>query len=333
MSKLLDALRTKFKTPGEAIKALGLDENLIAGSDVVVGDSNEEIAAMSKKVLLSRTALMTLGTLAASCAPLMAQDHRLPDLIPIVADVTSKNFKESKPKLLAALTKALEGKLAKDASIEGVAKLLDALEGGKAKDQEIDDEDDHTAIAIAPAETATDDDPLAKLKEFLKAKLGPEDMAQVEALCGTGGAMDNPPPFAGMPKPGGAKDAFPPKDDAKKDDKEEKLDKPAMDAAITAAVKKAQEDARAIRDAERAVRPFVGELAVAFDSAEQVYRHALTAIGVKDIDKVHASALPTILSMQTPPGARPRKEPKLAQDEGAKGFDDRWKGTDRIQVG
>ncbi len=302
-----------------------------AGSDVVVGDSNEEIAAMSKKVLLSRTALLTLGTMAAAVAPLMAQDQKLPDMVPIVADVTTKNFKESKPKVLAALTKALEGKLAKDASIEGVAKLLDALEGG-AKDE--DEPVDPEMIGIAPEEAATDDDPLAKLKEFLKAKLGPEDMAQVEALCGAGGAMDNPPPFTGMPKPGGAKDAFPPKkDDDKKED--EKMDKPAMDAAIKTAVAASVAEQRAIREAEKVARPYVGEIAIAFDSAEQVYRHTLKALGVKGVDAVHASALRTILEMQPAPGSKPSKAPKLASDEAAagKGFADRWKNLGNIQVG
>ena len=61
------------------------------------------------------------------------------------------------------------------------------------------------------------------------------------------------------------------------------------EATVTARVTRSQ---REIRDAERKVRPYVGELAIACDSAEAVYRAALTALGLGDkIKDVHASAL------------------------------------------
>lgn len=303
-----------------------------AGADVVVGDSNQEIIAMSKKVLLSRTALLTLGTLAAATAPLLAQDHKLPDLVPIVADVTSKNFKDSKPKVMAALAKALEGKLAKDASIDEVAKLLDVLDSHNVQaDAEAGagaaTEANAAGIGIMPdGEEATDADPLQAIKDYLKAK-GVAD--EIIAALPAGGATDEPPPFKGMPKVGGgtAKDADPDKDD----EDEDKVTKAAMDAAITAAVQKAHKDAAAIRDAERAIRPHVGELAVAYDSADKVYEAALKMLGVKT-DGVHPSAFPTILAMQ--PKASDKK-PRVALDHAsvdAKDFNTRWGDLPPVQA-
>lgn len=62
-------------------------------------------------------------------------------------------------------------------------------------------------------------------------------------------------------------------------------DKPAMDAAtvkklVDAGRQSALTEAAAIRTAEREVAPVTGELAVAFDSAADVYREGLTALGV-----------------------------------------------------
>ncbi len=52
----------------------------------------------------------------------------------------------------------------------------------------------------------------------------------------------------------------------------------------------------AIRDAERAVRPFIGDLAVAQDSAAAVYRLALDHLKV-DLAGVHPSAYPALLRL------------------------------------
>lgn len=62
-------------------------------------------------------------------------------------------------------------------------------------------------------------------------------------------------------------------------------DTPAMDAATVKALiakgrKSALTEAAAIRTAEREVTPVTGELAVAFDSAADVYREGLKALGV-----------------------------------------------------
>jgi uncharacterized protein len=132
-----------------------------------------------------------------------------------------------------------------------------------------------------------------------------------------------------------AKDKPGDKPEGAKDEETEEVDKAAMDAAIKAATKgmvtrvamdaaiaeaarKATADAlstaNAIRDAERAVRPYVGDLAMAHDSAEAVYRTALTTLGV-NVEGVHASAFPTILGMQRKASdPAPKAKPTLAQD-------------------
>jgi hypothetical protein len=126
-----------------------------------------------------------------------------------------------------------------------------------------------------------------------------------------------------------AKDAKRAKDEDKddKDDKDDEKKANAMDERIQAEVKKGMKIAadeatriqHEIRDAERAVRPYVGELTIAFDSAEEVYRTALRAMpGVdqKAVDGVHASALKVILEMQPKPGTQARNVgvSHLAQD-------------------
>jgi len=84
--------------------------------------------------------------------------------------------------------------------------------------------------------------------------------------------------------------------------------KPAMDAAIAAAVDAATKRAtdatvarmREIAEAETLVQPLVGKMTMAFDSAEDVYKEALKIMGVKT-KNVHPSAYRTILEHMPKP--------------------------------
>ncbi|TIT96955.1 MAG: DUF2213 domain-containing protein [Mesorhizobium sp.] len=195
------------------------------------------------------------------------------DLRPALADITAKNFKAKRPALVEAVAKATKGKLAADAKLDGLDGLLLALDE-EAEAQEAMDEDD--------------DD------EEAKKKKAAEDAAEEEER----------------------KKAA---EDAEKEDEEEK--KKAMDSAISAAVAKAKTEIRAemlqtakdVRAAEEAVRPYIGKLAMAHDSAEEVYRAALTSLGV-NVDGVHPSALPAILKAQPLPGGTPVQRPNVAMD-------------------
>lgn len=85
------------------------------------------------------------------------------------------------------------------------------------------------------------------------------------------------------------------------DDKKSKDNKIAMDAAISAVERKFME----LRQAERDVRPVVGELAC--DSAEDVYRTALKQMGCEDYASIPASGLRSVFNAYS-------KVPTMAQD-------------------
>ena len=107
------------------------------------------------------------------------------------------------------------------------------------------------------------------------------------------------------------------------------MNKAAMDAAIKLAVDAASKAAeektiarmRGVQAAEEAVKPFVGKLAIAADSAEGVYKAALEVMGVKT-EGIHASAYKAILEAQPKPGAA---KPRIASDSARpQGFADRF---------
>jgi hypothetical protein len=101
----------------------------------------------------------------------------------------------------------------------------------------------------------------------------------------------------------------------------------AMDRAIKMAQDRAIKGQRAIRDAEKFVRPWVGDLAMDASSAADVYRATLKVLGVRGYDKMHADALRPVLEAQPRPSqtvARDRAV-KIAQDsKDAGSFESRW---------
>jgi hypothetical protein len=111
---------------------------------------------------------------------------------------------------------------------------------------------------------------------------------------------DTPPPFKGMPKPGG-----------------KMVTQDAMNAAIKSATDAIKKNARAVREAERTVKPWTGDLAMAFDTAEDVYRAALKMVGVEGADKLHPDALLPVLKAQPVPGSRRHESAStdIAMDE------------------
>lgn len=312
-----------------------------AGSDVVVGDSKE---VLNMKHALSLKAVMARGALAAFLAPKLAKDTAIP-LSTILGGVTAKNFAEKKPIMLKALTDAVKGKLAKDEKADGLAALLDALESTPVVDDADPMEDatfnqDDLNSGANPEDDGHDDpakgedDPMDAVKKFLAGKLSPEDMAQIEKLCGGESAMDDPPPFTGMPKSGsgpvgtkksgeeGAKD----KDMVSKEDMDKAV-KGATDAAI-----KVQSE---IRAAEKLISPYVGELSKSYSSASETIKHALMAMDVKGVEKIDdVNALTIILGQQKKRGEKEAtKVSELAMDaKGASSFAERHPGASRIQI-
>lgn len=288
-----------------------------AGDDVVVGDEKPQELYMTKKVL-SRTALFAAGSVSGLLAPMLAQDAKPIDASALFEGVTAKNFKQMLPEVGKRARKALEGvKLAQDASIDDVLQLVDALEAPEV--QEGVDADPETGAPMDMAAMqeamkdpgATDEDgeeAEKKRREFLSGKLSPEDLAAYDAIGG--GEAEVKPEL--------------------KLEKEVKIDKPAMDAAINEAVQNERKNNQAIRAAELAVEPYVGRLAMAFDSAEGVYKQAFAILGV-DVKGVHPSAFPTILGLQTKPGAKPANTPLAMDAAPSEDFTARFPGAANIR--
>ena len=297
-----------------------------AGSDVVVGDSAiptiQELFDMSKAVLMTRKGALALGVAMNALQPKLAQDAK-PDLGSVFATLTHKNFKKKLPAVHAALKKL---PLAQDASIDDVIKLVDALESTEVVEGADTDPDSGLPVE-ATAPEAMDAGGEA-LKTFLTGKLSDEDVAKACAMIGGGAADAEAPPFT---KKDGDKTA-----EDEDDDKKETVTKPAMDAAIKAAVKLAQDEAtktqQAIRAAERQVRPYIGELAMDAKTADDVYLATFKALNV-DVTGVHPSAFPTILKMQPLPNSKKPAAPQLGMDAAAsKDFESRYPQTKHIKV-
>lgn len=299
-----------------------------AGHDVMVGDEalddttiydrfeqqfDQEFGHKEKVTMAHAAQSAVRGALAAHIIPRLAKNEKLD---PSVLDgITSANFAEKLPEL----EKALAPKLAKDASIRGAGTILLALDEAcpepmkKGEDEwEDDDEEEKKKKKEAKDKKAKDEENMG-VRGSEKTAKDEDDETEEERKERMKKRADDKK----------AKDAKRARDEEEDDKKKEK----AMDERIQTEVKKGMKIAsdeatriqREIRDAERAVRPYVGELTIAFDSAEEVYRTALRAMpGVdqKAIDGVHASALKIILEMQPKPGTQVRNAgtSHLAQD-------------------
>jgi len=183
---------------------------------------------------------------------------------------------------------------------------------------------------------------MAKAMEFLKDKLSPEDLNAFTEMMGHEDVVD----------PAEDNEEESEEDRMKREKEAEDTDdgtpqpgamdgkgfRRAVRLAVDAALDSERQNQRELREAERFVRPLVGELGVACDSAEQVYAHALEMRGVsKDkIKGLGAQGCRTLLDvMQTAaPRRSPRTEPALGEDSKPTGgsFRERFKDAGRIRL-
>jgi len=247
-----------------------------AGSDVLVADS---LPLELKYMKLDRKGVAIRAALGAYLKPRLAQDAAPKELTAIL------NANKSPQAIAQAVAKLCKSRLAADMEIEP-EELVEIIE---ASEQTVEPEEE--------VKVTGDSDHEAIISLLREAGVPEEVIAKIAAALAPAAAMD----------------ADGDSDDDKKE--KDKVDKPAMDAAIRlaadAATKKAAENFRAVREAEQAVRPLIGDV-VAMDSAEDVYRTALEQSGV-DINGVHPSAFPSLVKMAISQKENSRPAP-LAQD-------------------
>lgn len=204
-------------------------------------------------------------------------------------------------------------KLAQDTSIADVKEVIAALDSAAEEDKQAEDEDDEDDKE-KKAKQAEDDDPVMKM---LKEKgLSEDEMKMVKDSMGVrgAGAQDEDDEEAKAKAKADAEEKAKQAADAEKDEEKMK-DKQAMDAAIAAAVAGVEAKAKATREAVSFVRPWVGDLAMDCDSAEQVYRAAFKTLGMDSaIEGVDPSAFKAILSVSQKPGDHKPQHAKIALD-------------------
>jgi len=254
-----------------------------AGRDVVVGDQD----TMAKT---SRTALMLTGALHALIAPRLAADKAL-DVGPLVRDVNRASYRRTTADLPARIVRAATPLLAADEGIDvdDVVKVIHAIEG-TAPDADAD-----VIPESAPAVDG-DGDLVSRICAMLEGKVDADVLAQIAAMGDAPAAEDEDAPTL---QPPGAEPVA-------------EQDKPAMDAATIR--RNLTADFHAIRQAERDVAPFVGEITVAMDSAAAIYRMALDHAGVDHAAVRETAALRAMVALLPKPGEKSDTRRPIAMD-------------------
>ena len=308
-----------------------------AGPDVFVGDEAlpfdiytiRGAPSMAKRPAApqkrTRTEIVAAATLLAGLRNKLAEDATI-DLAPALKGVTGKTWPTLRAKLLTSLPKQLAGKLAQDADLDDLPQILEIIDAIAKEDVDVAGD---PPVQDEPASKAD------KARALVEGKLSPEDLAALMEIIGSADpdpaavTGDEPPPFAGKPNPGGKLDG----EGENKDDKDKDMvSKQAMDAAINAAVRKTARETetatitkmRAMQQAENAVRPIVGDIAM--DEATcpaDYYRLALDAMevehaevpdeGVAALFKVTKGVLDKAKAANPPPR---RGSPHMAVDSG-----------------
>jgi hypothetical protein len=256
--------------------------------------------------IITKQGATVKGALAAYLVPRIATDKALKpgelDKLFMDKKLTVAPFKKQIPVLADAAKALVKDRLAKDADVEDLEELLEALgeeDLGEDKDKGlVKDEDD----------MATDADPGEELMKCLAECNIPEDL--LEKINGLVSQLGKPAGAAqddAGGKPGEEKPAKKPDNAAPM--KEVPVQKPAMDAAIKtatdaaiktatdAAVKATKDTMAALFTAANDVKPHVGHVdALAFDSADAIYKMALDQMGVKT-EGVHPSAYKELLRL------------------------------------
>jgi hypothetical protein len=365
---IVDALRKRFKSPEAVLSALGLDEALLRGGGT---EKRSAVAEALKAAIKTKTGIAQDAELSDLLEMLDAlkatQESALKEIGAVEAEAQEEVGEEEVGEKAASLFGGEGGgeeerddeyEPDKPAKTEEDSKDMAGMEGN-AGIPALAEEDKRDEPA-AEEEVSTDGDPATRLHMLLKGKLSQEEMREVGEILAdlSGGESEEEEPEVGAVEPAKAAEPEKTEEPVKAEDEEavsmtksgagasssvevktgteEKA--AGMDAAIKLAVDTALKGERAnqkaIREAERAVRRYIGEVpAMSFDSAAEVYRHALVSLGVEGADKVHASALPILLKNLPVPGSEARAKPakSLGMDAASvKGFAEMFPNAARI---
>lgn len=153
-------------------------------------------------------------------------------------------------------------------------------------------------------------------------KQGPMDPNKPAPAKTEGGIVghhttDEPPDFNGKPEVGKG------------------VTKAAMDEAIKQAREEERNHQRAIYEARQHVRPYVGEIAAACDSAEEVYGHTCRTLGLAHDGITTVAGFKSLLKNQPLPGTKPdaKVRDKVAADaRTTKTFQEKFPDVARIRV-
>jgi hypothetical protein len=275
------------------------------------------------------------GGLAVYLLPKLATDAKI-DLPEHLKGLSSKNAKTEIPKIAAAITKALDGKLAKDATLADIGKQMDAMADMPMEEGADADPNSGLPMSAEELKKQTMDEAETKKMDFLKSKLSAEDMKAWDAMCAGEGEDETPEEAAAREAKGKGVDEDPEKKPMTKGAMDAALKKLAADSktATDKAVKDTIDRMNAISEAREAVQPYVGKLAVAFDSAEGVYVSALKTLGVAEdeLKDLPLAALKTVLKHQDTPDKVRGKQPLAFDAAGADSFAKMYPDASRIGI-
>lgn len=259
------------------------------------------------KVKLSPLGTVAYGALMTFLRPQLAQDAKL-DLSRGLRSITAKNFKTKRPTLAAWITESVKDKLnpefAQDGAlnVDGLDAVLDMVEMATddfpeemekkkdakdekptagAKDEESDEDAD-----MAGDEEETDEEKAAREKKEKGAK---DKKAKDKKAKDAKKAKDKD--VNEEDEETDAESASEMADDESEEEKERAMDA-QIQAGIEAGIRKERQRMEAVTAAKEHVRARVGNLSMAFDSAADVYRKALSiATGKEPPKKADADTL------------------------------------------
>lgn len=292
---------------------------------------------------LSKTRLMVTTAMSAYVLPKLAKDKKL-DVVPYFKGLTAKTYAKDIKGMVTKLCTDAAGMLAPPAGAAAGAGPAAPAAAGMGPDDVIHMLASHIIGGEAPSPEAmkTDEIPMGTEGELETDDGGNEALMAFLAECGmTPEMIEKAKGMLGgaAPKPGDEKDEKDEKD-KETDDEDLPVTQEAMDKAIKkatdGATARVKADMTATADAREFVRPWVGAVAMTFDSAEKVLKAACGTLKIEGVDKISdVSALRLLIQSKPQIGAKlaTDKQPVLAVDADTEAeLLKRYPGAGRIAV-